>query len=102
MASRASQLMVPEDPFERAEWLSTHWLELLAGTPLSAEGWGVVARLEREIFPRAAVAVDMDPACPQCGVETDDGTVERIAPGMVRVSYFTCGHSFEVSDGSDA
>lgn len=93
MPSRADLLCVPESPFERAEWASAHWIDLIRSAPLSRarEGWAVVADLEAELFPAPNV-VPLDPACPECGVETEEGTIE-LEGDAYRVSY-GCGHVF--------
>jgi hypothetical protein len=85
-------LCVPEGDFARAAWLSEHWEQILKEVPLAraAQGWGTVADLEAAIFPRPEI-VPLDPACPVCGVETDDGSIERIGD-QFRVSYQSCGH----------
>ncbi len=98
MPSRADQLCVPEGRWERAAWLDEHFDRLLAGVALDPGGWAGVARLEGTLFPKAVsdyLGGRLDPACPECGMECDEGTVERVGP-VFRVDY-GC-HAFEMTE----
>lgn len=95
MANRSRMQTPPADLFERAEWLDTHLPRALAQIPLHL-GMQGVAGFEAQVFPQRVPTIGLDPACPQCGVETDEGTVEQEGERF-RVSYGSCGHVFLVS-----
>ncbi len=104
MPSRADMLCPPAGAFERAAWLDENLPQLLRGIPLATArgGWAGVAQLEGALFPRVPLASqalggELDPACPACGVETDDGVVER-AGELFRVTYRSCGHVSELTE----
>lgn len=100
MPSRADQLCVPERRSDRAAWIDEHLPELLRGVPLQGDGWGGVARLERTIFPPQVstfLGGPLDPTCPTCGVETDEGTVQRVGE-LFRVTYQTCGCVYDLTE----
>jgi hypothetical protein len=94
MPSRADLLCVPTGIFDRARWVAEHWPELIEDFPLSGQGWSCVSALEEHLFAR--VVRELDPACPVCGVETEDGSFQRHPEGF-RVSYESCGHSVLMS-----
>lgn len=94
MANRNHMQVVPIDPFERAEWLDQRLDKLLRQRPLAAGIQGL-ADLEEQVFPRPCV-LPLDPACPECGRETEDGSVQRVGD-LFRVVY-DCGHAFDVTE----
>ncbi len=82
MPNRSEMLCPPVGRYARAAWLDEHLPDLLRGIPLSSMrgGWAVVGQLERTLFPNRAsdfLGGELDPACPACGVETDEGSVSR-------------------------
>ena len=87
-------LVVPGDRFARARWLDENLPEFLKRAPLHL-GIAGVREIERQIFPSV---VPLDPTCPQCGVETDDGRVELDDLRQVyRVTFESCGHVLEMT-----
>ena len=92
MPKRTRQLVAPQGSFERARFIERNWLEMLKRHPLSREGWDAVGYMEDRLFPRP---IGLDPRCPQCGVETEEGTVERRGDSF-EVRY-GCGHTLVMS-----
>ena len=97
-------LCPPLNLFERARWVDANLPALLEGIPLAAarDGWSAVSKLEAQIFPGSSGSDwlhggILDPTCPACGVETDEGTVAR-AGDVFHVTYQTCGHVLEMDD----
>lgn len=93
MANRNHMLMVPPDPFARAVWLEEH-MDVVLRTIEMDSGLERFAELEAQLFPRRRV-LPLDPKCPECGHETEDGSVERSGDAF-RVIY-DCGHVLELS-----
>ena len=94
MANRNHMQVVPIDRFERAEWMDARLHKLLRQRPLAAGIQGL-AQLEEQVFPRPCV-LPLDPACPECGLETEDGSVQRVGD-LFRI-FYDCGHWFEVTE----
>lgn len=77
MASRNRMMVAPVDRFQRAAWLEETLPKHLSHVALE-RGWEGLAELESRIFPKLAkdfLGGPLDPTCPSCGVETDEGTV---------------------------
>ena len=107
MPNRAHMQAPPEEPFARARWFDARWEGLLRHIPLTEapRGWAALGDLERRVFPpsrpytaREWLGGSLDPACPACGVETEDGTVELTEDGRFHVVFQSCGHEFLVSE----
>lgn len=97
MPSRRDMLVAPHGLFERATWLDETLGRHMLHVPLDA-GWAGIARLEAKVFPKPVSEYldgTFDPTCPECGVETEEGTVERGASSW-RVSY-GC-HAFDMTE----
>lgn len=86
------ELAVPTNRFERALWLDETLPCLLARVPLHA-GLAGVAELEASFFPQS---LPLDPTCPVCGVETDEGRVD-LRDGVYHVRFESCGHELCLS-----
>lgn len=100
MPSRRDMLCAPEGRWDRAQWIDENMPIHLAHLPLTREGWGEVAKLERHLFPPPMTAFlggPLDPTCPACGIETDEGTVERVGQ-LFRVHYQTCGCVYDLTE----
>ncbi len=99
MPNRAHMEVPPANRFERAEWLDERLPRMLTRIPMEL-GWGGVAALEREVFPSVQsdfLGGTLDPACPACGVETEEGTFERVGE-LWRVTYRSCGDVFDLTE----
>lgn len=95
MPSRADMPCVPEGAWNRSAWLEENLRLVLEQIPM-ALGWAGIARMEQQFFPRTPLVRDalggpLDPTCPACGLETDEGTVKREGKAFL-VSYQSCGH----------
>lgn len=95
MPSVHRQLCVPRNLYERALWIDEELPYLLGRVPMHL-GLGGVQRLEATFFPKQAPIVPLDPKCPTCGMETDDGQVERIGD-RYRVVFDSCGHVLDMT-----
>lgn len=95
MPSVHRQLAVPRNLYERALWIDEELPELMRRVPMHLGIQGV-AHIESAFFPKHAPIVPLDPTCPTCGVETDDGQVERIGD-VYRVAFESCGHVLEMT-----
>lgn len=88
MPNRNDMDVVPRDVFERAEWVEGQLPKMFRMIPLHL-GLGGFAELEAKLFPRSQF-LPLDPECPECGEQTEDGRVERAGEHW-RVVY-DCGH----------
>lgn len=94
MANRSRMDMIPPGIWERAEWLDERLHRMLREIPLHF-GLQGISDLEAELFPRRH-HLPLDPRCPLCGIETDDGSIERRGDEF-RVLYHSCGHESVMS-----
>lgn len=95
MPNHNRQIPVPADPYERAIWLDERLPQLLRRVPLHS-GFSGVADIERTFFPRRNI-LPLDPTCPICGVETDDGRVDRNPETEIYTVHYDCGHVLELT-----
>lgn len=93
MANRNRMPFVPNGRYDRARWVEENLVRVLHQIPLCA-GMEGLARMEQSLFPKPN-RMPLDPTCPECGHETDDGTVER-CDDVFRVRY-DCGHVLELT-----
>ena len=95
MPNANQQTCVPKNLFERAVWIEHQLPELIARIPMHL-GIAGVSRIEELFFPKAPPIIPLDPTCPKCGLETDDGRVQRVGESF-QVVYETCGHVVEMT-----
>lgn len=95
MPDRAHMMEVPEGGFPRAAWLDENLSRLLETLPLH-EGWSAIARAERVLFPDPRI-LPLDPRCPTCGQETEDGRVSRSPDTETYLIHYDCGHVLELT-----
>ena len=96
MANRAHMEAIPPGRFERVLWLDEKLDKVLAEIPLHF-GLEGLAAFEAQLFPRRQ-HLPLDPACPVCGVETDEGAIERQGAEFI-VRYESCGHVLIMTEG---
>lgn len=94
MANRAHMQAIPEGPWARARWLEAQFDRVLQEIPMR-DGLERLAEFEQKLFPRRNF-LPLDPTCPECGQETEDGTVDRLGD-VFRITY-DCGHVLELTE----
>jgi hypothetical protein len=96
MANRNHMQVVPNGRWARARWLDEHFPKILQEMPYDG-GLSAIAQLERRLFPPAPL-MPLDPTCPECGRETEEGTVERSADRQCYRIRYDCGHVLELTE----
>jgi lysyl-tRNA synthetase class I len=91
--NRNHMSIIPIERWARARWLEENLDQVLGSLPMDS-GMERLAAFEAYLFPPPNY-MPLDPTCPECGVETEDGTVES-AGDLFHVTY-DCGHTLELT-----